>query len=104
LYSVGRVSISVFKVMDLAVVLIRLFSEIVCPALDAGLGTLVCNDTVDPVFCVFSCPAQQFFLEDGALKTNQTVTCDNGTAQWSHVSADNPLGSLPVCSGRIKMT
>ncbi|XP_063680022.1 uncharacterized protein LOC134815418 [Bolinopsis microptera] len=63
-----------------------------------------CDTSVTPVACTYSCPSDQFFNSGGALTSTKKVTCNTATAEWSHMSASNPLGVLPSCSDKTDPT
>ena len=73
---------------------------VTCPTLDTGFGTMDCDTSATPVACTYSCPSNQFFDGGDALTSTMKVTCNTSNAEWSHMSATNPLGVLPSCSGK----
>lgn len=72
---------------------------VTCPVLKLQIGTLECNTSASPVYCTQHCPAGYLFESGGVLKKQDSVTCNTSSAQWSHMSAENPLGVLPKCAG-----
>ena len=76
-------------------------TDITCPVLDSGTGILTCSQSSSPVTCSYQCPDNLFLLSEGDLVTSQMVKCDPNTAQWSHVSLSNSLGSFPPCTGEL---
>ena len=75
-------------------------SNVTCPVLAVQIGRLECELTGSSVSCTHSCPSGYYFETNGTLKTSGSVFCNNSmSAQWSHMSADNPLGEFPKCAG-----
>ncbi|KAL5259640.1 hypothetical protein ACHWQZ_G009927 [Mnemiopsis leidyi] len=77
-------------------------SNVTCPVLTVEIGRLECELTGSSVSCTHSCPSGYYFETNGTLKTSGSVFCNNSmSAQWSHMSADNPLGEFPKCAESI---
>ena len=73
--------------------------NVTCPVLEVNSGRLECGVAAGRLSCTYHCPSGYFYETNGTMKTSAIISCDSSTAQWSHMSASNPMGDLPKCAG-----
>ena len=78
-------------------------SWVICPSLivPVGGGSIRWDieEEKDSIVCIYTCPANTYFIDGDTPMSNKSYTCDNSTAEWSHHSISNPFGDLPNCAG-----
>ncbi|KAL5266462.1 hypothetical protein ACHWQZ_G003752 [Mnemiopsis leidyi] len=77
-----------------------------CPPLSLPDNTSHLNYT-SPTTCIYFCVGNSTVFLTGMsrdLASTLTVTCDPDTAQWSHMTDDNPLGLFPTCRKPTSVT